>query len=155
MIQAVLLDAQILIGALDPDANMAEAERAVAKQLVQNLINDPSKKLAITPLLRYEIMCGVKNEATYRRLDDFLKKAAVFEITDKEAYCAIDIYRLARQKSLDLKDPAEPKKYKFDLMHVASADVNSLEFESRDRGVNTLKKLSQEVKSTNAKTPRP
>jgi len=139
--QTVLLDAQILIGALDPEAIMDESEREAAKQVIQSLIDDPLRRLAITPLLRYEVMCGIKNEVIFKSIDAFLGQAEVFEITDREAYSAINLFRLARQRNVDLKNPTEPKKYKFDLMHVASAEVNALEFESRDKGITTLKKL--------------
>jgi predicted nucleic acid-binding protein len=145
----VLLDAQILI-ALDPHANMEDSERNAALEILDSILNDPSKKIAITPLLRYEIMCGIKDPDVFQEIDDLLnnEKVTVFPVKDAEAYCAIQIFQEARKQAVSLKS-AEPKKYKFDLLHVASADVNALHFESRDKGVEKMKTLLTNLKKTN------
>lgn len=144
----VLLDAQILI-ALDPHANMEDSERNAALEILHKILNDPSKKIAITPLLRYEVMCGIKDPEVFQAIDELLndEKVTVFPVKDAEAYRAIQIFQEARKQSISLKS-TEPKKYKFDLLHVASADVNTLHFESRDKGVEKMKNLLTNLKNT-------
>lgn len=144
----MLLDAQILI-ALDPNASMEDGERIAAFEILDSILNDQSKKIAITPLLRYEVMCGIKDHDVFKEIDSFLKneKVTIFPIKDKEAYCAVEIFQEARKQSVSLKSP-EPKKYKFDLLHVASAHVNLLHFESRDKGVEKMKKLLTNLRET-------
>ncbi len=149
----VLLDAQILI-ALDPNASMEAGERSAALAILHSILTDPAKRIAITPLLRYEVMCGIKDPDVFEEIDYLLnnEKVTVFPVKDAEAYRAIEIFQEARQQAVSLKS-AEPKKYKFDLLHVASADVNSLYFESRDQGVEKMKTLLTNLKNPkNAKT---
>lgn len=149
----VLLDAQILI-ALDHNASMEAGERDAALAILHSILADPTKRIAITPLLRYEVMCGIKDPGVFEEIDYLLnnEKVTVFPVKDAEAYRAIEIFQEARKQAINLKN-TEPKKYKFDLLHVASADVNSLHFESRDKGVEKMKTLLTTLKNRkNAKT---
>ena len=55
----VLLDANLLIAALDDGSTTSEAERAKAKQTLAALLSNAEVTLIITPLIRYEVLRGI------------------------------------------------------------------------------------------------
>lgn len=128
----VLLDANLIIAAYDAEASVSQEIRQQAHQIIANLSEDASVKFVTTPLIRFEVLCGVRNETNFAEIKALLDSYKLFELTATEADTAVEIYRLSLQKSINFKDPVEPKKYKFDLFHVASAKVNDLELHSSD-----------------------
>ncbi len=59
MTEKYLLDTNLLIAALD-EAGTTEAEKSQqAKERLKALLADPASALAITPLIRYEVLRGV------------------------------------------------------------------------------------------------
>jgi predicted nucleic acid-binding protein len=143
----VLLDANLLIAAYDPDAERTDDQRNEAREVIETLSLDSEVKFVTTPLIRYEVLCGVKRREVFNDLLAVLNGYKLFELKNNEADCAIEIFRLSRQKSIDLKNKEEPKKYKFDLFHVAAASVNALDFQSRDEGVEKMKVLALKLRS--------
>ena len=64
----VLLDANLLIAALDNGSTTSEAERTKAKQTLAALLSNAEVALIITPLIRYEVLRGIHFDgAQYRR----------------------------------------------------------------------------------------
>jgi predicted nucleic acid-binding protein len=143
----VLLDANLIIAAYDTEANVSQEIKQEAHQIIGTLSNDASVKFVTTPLIRFEVLCGVRNEINFTEIKELLDDYKLFELTAIEADEAIEIYKLSRQKNISFKDPVEPKKYKFDLFHVASAKVNGLELQSPDSSgaIKQMKQLSSEV----------
>lgn len=122
----ILLDANLLIGAFDHDKD--NPKHIEAKQLVNALLLDDTVKIAITPLIRYEVMRGVKRislEQMQAILDDFQE----FEITDKEGNFASHIYR---------KTNKQTDKHNFDIFHFAVCQIRQLEWQSLDKDFTTL-----------------
>lgn len=138
----VLLDANLIIAAYDTEANVGQETKQQAHQIIATLSEDASVKFVTTPLIRFEVLCGVKNEANFVEIKELLDDYKLFELTATEADEAVEIYKLSLQKSISLKDPVEPKKYKFDLFHVASAKINGLELHSPD-GSGAIKRMTQ------------
>lgn len=88
--KSVLVDANILIAVIDgKDDNPNHIE---AKQKFNDLIAQ-NATIAITPLIRYEVLRGVKSisiDEAQEILDDFVE----FNITDKEANPSARIFSL-------------------------------------------------------------
>ena len=122
----ILLDANLLIGAFDHDKD--NPKHIEAKSIVTELLNYDKVKIAITPLIRYEVLRGVKRIAVNEMqaiLDDFQE----FEITDKEGNFASQIYRLAKKQT---------NKHNFDIFHYAVSKIRQLEWQSLDSDFSTL-----------------
>jgi len=123
--KSVLVDANILIAVIDgKDDNPNHIE---AKQKFNDLIAQ-NATIAITPLIRYEVLRGVKRIAVNEMqaiLDDFQE----FEITDKEGNFASQIYRLAKKQT---------NKHNFDIFHYAVSKIRQLEWQSLDSDFSTL-----------------
>ncbi len=132
MARFILLDANVLIGAFDHDAS--NANHIEAKAMVRELLKDDSVKIAITPLIRYEVLRGVRRislETMQTILNDFQE----FEITDIEGNAASQIYRTALNKGQKLD------KRSFDVFHYVVAHIRQLEWKSLDSDIAKIEAL--------------
>ena len=55
----VLLDANLLIAALDESSTTSPVEREIAKTTLNDLLSQGDVALVITPLIRYEVLRGI------------------------------------------------------------------------------------------------
>ena len=135
MPRTILLDANLLIGAFDGDTdnNPAHAE---AKEIVEGLLRDPDVRLATSPLIRYEVLRNVQR-IPVADLESILNDFQQFDVREKEARRAAEIYRLASTSGQKLD------KRLFDVFHYVCAELNALEFDSQDGDIPKIRKLAQ------------
>ncbi len=136
MKRMVLLDANLLIGAFDHDCE--NPRHVQARQHMAQLLNDPEIRLAITPLIRYEVLRGIKN-IDAKTLTAILNDFEEFDIRERDATRAAEIFRLARKQNVPLD------KRQFDLFHCVCAENNRLEFTSQDGDIPKIRKLMSET----------
>ncbi|MDO5626220.1 MAG: PIN domain-containing protein [Pseudomonadota bacterium] len=136
MTRAVLLDANLLIGALD--AEQDNPQHAAARQRLDALLADPQVKLAISPLIRYEVLRGVRRVLP-EKLEEILNDFHEFDVRAKDAVRAAELFReaKARDKTFD--------KRQFDVFHCVCAELNRLEFDSQDGDVPKIQALMREL----------
>ncbi|PAK91695.1 PIN domain-containing protein [Stenotrophomonas rhizophila] len=132
----VLLDANILIGALDGEQGNEAHDDAMAQ--FEALVNDPDVKLAISPLVRYEVLRGMR-EDDVDFVNSQLNDMKEFEVRGAEAIRAAEVFRRARQKDIKLD------KRKFDVFHCVCAELNNLEILSRDADIESIQNLMKAV----------
>lgn len=142
MSQGFLLDTNLLIGAFDGEPGNTQHE-AVAERLRQ-LLEDPSVQLAITPLIRYEVLRGAARIGI-DELDEVLDGFREFEIRGSDGRRAAELFREARVKGVVLN-----KKHTFDLFHCVCADANQLEIASQDGDIPKIKNLIEASKDAKA-----
>jgi predicted nucleic acid-binding protein len=137
MSRMVLLDTNLLIGAFDGEADNPLHE--IAKQRLRSLLNDPNVKVAITPLIRFEVLRGAKH-VPLSELDAVLNDFQEFEVRGVDARWAAELFQQARIQDLSLD------KRSFDLFHCVCADLNGLELESQDGDIPKIQQLIQSSK---------
>lgn len=130
----VLLDANMLIGAFDHDAN--NPQHVAAKKQVKQLLSNNNIKIAITPLIRYEVLRGVRR-ISFADMQAILNDFQEFEITDIEGTLASKIYRLG----LASKPLVKLDKHSFDVFHYAVAKTQNLQLNSFDGDLTTIDNL--------------
>lgn len=141
MMRRVLLDANILIGAFDPEPG--NANHAAAKAKLEALLTDPQVKVALTPLIRYEVLRGARG-VTIAALDGVLNGFHEFEVRGSDARRAAEIFQSARANGVPLN------KRQFDVFHYVCAESNFLEFLSDDGDIKHIKGLVGQI-AKNAK----
>lgn len=137
MSRMILLDTNLLIGAFDGEPGNAAHE--AAKLHIKALLEDPDVKLAITPLIRYEVLRGTKRVAV-DALDAVLNDFQEFEIRGAEAKRAAEIFQMARANGVSFDKKA------FDIFHCVCADMNGLEMDSQDGDIPKIQQLIQASK---------
>lgn len=128
----VLLDANLLIGVFDTHDSKAEAH-------FECLLEEEAN-LAVTPLIRYEVLCGVKwhKQDDYQFINEQLATFGLFQITSEVAELAENLFRFSQYKNIKVPDK---KKYKFDIFHFAAAKYYVLEIETFDGDFEQLERL--------------
>ncbi len=136
MSKYILLDANLLIGAFDHDSK--NTKHIESKQIVESLLLDSDVKIAITPLIRYEVLRGVRR-VPIEKMVDILNDFEEFEITDVEGNRASEIYRLAiaQEQKLD--------KRSFDVFHYVVAEIRDLEWMSQDNDLSKIANLAKPI----------
>lgn len=132
----ILLDANLLIGAFDHDN--ANPKHIESKQIVEDLLLDDKVKIAITPLIRYEVLRGVRRVST-EQMVEILNDFEEFEITDIEGNRASEIYRLAFAKNQKLD------KRSFDVFHYVVAEIRDLKWMSQDTDLSKIASLAKPI----------
>ncbi len=142
MTRGVLLDTNLIIQAFDHAGTSDPATRDVAKTLMNVLLSDPEVMLAITPLIRYEVLRGIPSTdaVRVRELSEVLTQFETYEIRSVEANLAAELWRYAVSKD------KKPDKHSFDIAHVASAKANNLDMRSADGDIAKLLSLYDEMK---------
>lgn len=132
----ILLDANLLIGAFDhDDTNTKHIE---SKKIVESLLLDVNVKIAITPLIRYEVLRGVRRVST-EQMVEILNDFEEFEITDVEGNRASEIYRLAFSQNQKLD------KRSFDVFHYVVAEIRDLKWMSQDSDLSKIASLAKPI----------
>ena len=137
MTRQVLLDANILIGAFDTDPeNSAHID---ARKKLRALLTDQDVRLAITPLIRFEVLRGVRHISA-TEMDAKLKRFQSFPIRDDEARLAAQVFRYAKGNDRKLD------KHSFDLLHCACAEVRGFEILAKDGDIPKIQQLIRDSK---------
>lgn len=137
----VLLDANILIAALDETGNTKDKQKTQATQLLNTLLSSEEVKLIITPLIRYEVLRGVEwdDAERYARLKDSLDKLVELDVNREVSELASNLFRYDR--SINIASQRNIEKRKFDVFHLASAKCHHLEIASQDSDIASLESL--------------
>jgi len=136
MTAGYLLDTNLLVGALDGEPG--NPLHAQAKERLRELLISSDTRLAITPLIRYEVLRGVRRqprEAVESALDQFIE----FDIRRDDAELAARTYAQA------LAGGSKLDKRSFDLFHCVAAYRNQLEVASRDGDIPKIMEVLKQV----------
>ena len=136
----VLLDANLLIGAFDDEDSPNPAHQK-AKETVRAWMVDADVELVITPLVRYEVLRGVRTVSMSDKeavLNDFPE----LEVRAEQAREAAEIFRIYQ----DQRGPngIALDKRSFDFFHCACAKTYGLEIGSQDSHIAQIQKLIQD-----------
>ncbi|MDO4896945.1 MAG: PIN domain-containing protein [Moraxella sp.] len=127
----ILLDTSILIGAFDTDFN--NEQHLQDRQLVSELLQDESVKIAITPLIRHEVLQGIQN-IDFDEMKDILDDFMEFNINDEVANQTARIFHFSRSDEfIALNLGIKLNKQKFDLFHYVVAKNRDLELISSNQ----------------------
>lgn len=136
MQRLVLLDSQLLILALDATGQDAE-KIAQAKAKLINLLQDDRVRLCITPLIRYEVMRGLKSRDS-SHISAVLSSFMMFDIKENIGKLAADLFY--HSKIISPEEPLVDKRT-FDVFHFATAQCNALELETWDKDFNKIERV--------------
>ena len=141
----MLLDTNLLVAALDQDATTSEKQREQAITTLMPLLESDDVALAITPLIRYEVLRGVawQSQERYDALREALADFEEFDISREIAELAADLFRVDKLQADESGEQRNLEKRKFDVFHLASAKCNDLELASQDTDLAKLDKLYQ------------
>ena len=134
MPKKLLLDANLLIAAFDDQGTTSAEEKAAAKRKLSQALEEPDTALALTPLIRYEVLRGVawQDAERFNALQHALNQIEEFDIDRETAELAAALYRYHRnQLKKDVKGRNIDKR-SFDVFHFAVAKRQQLEFYSQD-----------------------
>ena len=137
MEKTILLDTNMLIGALD--GQPGNSQHSQAKQQLQALLKDPQTTLAISPLIRYEVLRFPNSPERIQALKDALNGFIEFEINAAVGNLAAEIFRNF--------EPAMRKeeKRKFDIFHFATAKIYGLSLDTQDTGFPAIQKIYEKL----------
>ena len=147
MTKKLLLDSNRLIRAFDGDPKNPD-DLQVLKEL-QQLNDDPEiELLAITPLIRYEVLRGIRRDSPGRlkeAITELEAQLGVFDelqVTAEVARLAADVYRYVQTQKVKHDKPfLDLLKRGFDLLHCACADIYGLDIVSNDKHIKQIQKL--------------
>lgn len=134
----ILLDANVLIRALNHDRNTTEPEYLDAVRTLEDSLNSESSVVVMTPLIMHEVMRGISrsDRSKVERIRDILENFQTIEITNEISEVATTIYQnLKEQSGGDGVQPTNLRKHGFDIMHAATAHVYDLEIISNDSDI--------------------
>jgi len=137
MSREILLDANLLIAAFD-----TKNEKAITQ--LEELLSNDNVVLAISPLIRYEVLRGVSyaNNEQYNYLNSILNAFEEFDINRDIAALSSNLFRLSQSKKEEGKGALVDKR-SFDVFHLATAKCNNLELCSNDSDLGKLENLYQ------------
>ena len=140
-----LLDTNYFVYLTDSNAEPTKKEE-VLKDFVQKL-SDPNSRFMLTPLIRYEVLRGVKweDKSKLTELEEILKQFKSLDIRDEIADLARDLYRFDSYEA-DLKGERKNlEKRKFDMFHYATAQLEELDVLSKDSDLPKIADLHQRM----------
>lgn len=113
-------------------------------------MRDETIAVAITPLIRYEVLRGIgwQENERYDELQDLLGDFEEFDIDREVSELAANLYRFDVEQSKINNIPRNFEKRKFDMFHFASAVCNNLELSSQDSDIAKLRQLHEEYKTS-------
>lgn len=139
----VLLDANLLIAALDDSSTTSAIEREKAKQTLNDLLSQEDIALVITPLIRYEVLRGIawQDQTRFAQLKQSLDALTELDVNRRVSELSAHLFRFDRAENTDQQRNIE--KRKFDVFHLASAKCHDLELASQDSDIAGLEDLYQ------------
>lgn len=140
-----LLDTNYLVYLTDPNAELTKKEE-VLKDFEQKLSN-PDSRFMLTPLIRYEVLRGVKweDKSKLTELEEILKQFRTLDIRDEIADLARDLYRFDCYESERDGVNKNLEKRKFDMFHYATANLEQLNILSKDSDLPKIADLHQRM----------
>ena len=139
----VLLDANLLIAALDDSSTTSAIEREKAKQTLNDLLSQEDIALVITPLIRYEVLRGIawQDQTRFAQLKQSLDALTELDVNRRVSELSAHLFRFDRAENTDQQRNIE--KRKFDVFHLASAKCHDLELASQDSDIAGLEGLHE------------
>lgn len=137
----VLLDANLLIAALDDSGTTSEPKRQSAKARLAGFLENPEVTLVITPLIRYEVLRGVGWQDTerYNNLKQALDGLTEIDVNRNVSELAANLFRYDHM--INAKKQKNIEKRKFDVFHLACAKRHGLDLASQDTDIAALQSL--------------
>lgn len=137
MAKMVLLDANMLIGALDGEEG--NAANQVSRDRFIELLEDDEVRLAVSPLITYEFLRGLKN-VSLEEIEEVLNNFQKFDIKEEHARLAAEVFRNAKNSGSNIN------KKSFDIFHCVCAELHQLEMESQDADIVRIQALIKATK---------
>lgn len=158
MMRKILLDANTIIlfmASQNKDSQHIESADDLENnqqkiQSIRELLSNPDVALAITPLIRYEVLRGAKDKFEYQTLESILEEFEEFDINKDIGELSACIFKdrfesLKANQSEKQKEEINMLKRSFDICHFASAKCNKLEFLSNDVDLEKYKSIYNEI----------
>ena len=145
MIRKILLDANILINALDDRGEFARQLVQKAKDKLNSLMADNTVSLIITPLIRYEVLRGVSGHEKNQKISSVLDDFNEIEIDRSISDLATKLYIHHSDTVKNAGGTMSENKRKFDYFHVATAKVNNLEIMSEDSDITMIEDIYKSI----------
>ena len=130
-----LLDADLLIKAYDK-------EQVEAKNRLRELLQDQNNSFAITPMITYEVLCGIPWVDTdkHTRVKTVLARLESISIDTMIGDTAERFFRYCRHRDRKLRNTATRSEHKFDYFHfivaktygLAIATDNAIDFDAME-----------------------
>lgn len=139
----VLLDANLLIAALDESSTTSPEEREKAKTTLNDLLSQGDVALVITPLIRYEVLRGIawQDQTRFTQLKQSLDALTELDVNRRVSELSAHLFRFDRAQASNGQRNIE--KRKFDVFHLASAKCHDLDLASQDSDIAGLEDLYQ------------
>lgn len=144
MTRNVLLDTNLLICAFDNSGSASQEIKNQAITKLTALLSDPETKLFITPLIRYEVLRGIKweNIDVYDSMSRVLNGFPELDITRNVAELSANLFRFdSHQLATVGQGTRNIEKRKFDVFHYCCACCNNLDLESNDTDIAKIEQL--------------
>lgn len=140
-----LLDTNYLVYLTDPNADLTK-KAEVLNDFAQKL-SDPNSRFMLTPLIRYEVLRGVKweDKSKLAELEEILKQFKSLDIRDEIADLARDLYRFDGYEAERDGVNKNLEKRKFDMFHYATANLEQLNILSKDSDLPKIADLHQRM----------
>lgn len=151
MTRNVLLDTNLLICAFDNSGTATQEDKDQAIAKLTTLLSDPNTKLFITPLIRYEVLRGIKwdNSQSYAAMCGVLNDFPELDITRNVAELSANLFRFdTHQLATVGQGTRNIEKRKFDVFHYCYACCNNLDLESNDTDIGKIRQLHNQYCST-------
>ena len=109
----VLLDANLLIAALDQNGTTSELLRQSATAKLTTYLENPDIKLVITPLIRYEVLRGLswQDAEGYHHLKQVLDGFTEIDINRNVSELAANLFRFDRTTNAGAQRNVEKRKF--------------------------------------------
>lgn len=153
MTRNVLLDTNLLICAFDNSGSASQEIKNQAITKLTALLSDSETKLFITPLIRYEVLRGIKweNVNAYDSMCSVLNGFPELDITRNVAELSANLFRFdTHQLALTGQGMRNIEKRKFDVFHYCCACCNDLCLESNDTDIAKIEQLHSHYLSMQA-----
>ncbi len=144
-----LLDANLVIAALDKEGTTSESKRLEAKQRLIELLSRDDVALAVTPLICYEVLRGIpwSSSEHYQAMAKILDGFMSFDITRDVADLAAGLYRFDGNEARQSGIAKNLDKRKFDVFHYACSIHHDLQLASADSDFTHIDELYQRYRN--------
>lgn len=153
MTRNVLLDTNLLIAAFDSNGTTSSELKSQAKAKLAALLADPNVRLFITPLIRYEVLRGIKwlSQSAYNDMRKALNNFPELDITRNIAELSANLFRFDSYQNISVTGNVKNvDKRKFDVFHYCCASCNNIEFDSNDTDIAKINQLHKQYLAESA-----
>lgn len=153
MMRKVLFDNNMLSSAFN--GKQDDATDRKRREKVRELLSDAEVQPVITPLVRFEFLCGVchKSPAELNELENALAAFDEVLVREKEAIRAAELFCLYKDKYKIEGQEMNRHKRAFDFLYCACAEINALEPISDDKHIENIQNLMQEHPTIDSRQP--